>query len=80
MVTVFCIVLVIIKTFKEEFRDIYYESIKINKAEWKQKWSYFSIHDLNRYSPIDKKYIEARTKFLNNTKNFYKEGKFFWRV
>ena len=60
------------KTFKELFRDIYYRTFKINKAEQKQNAFNVELNALSKYVPRDQKYVQAKNDLLNNTKNFYK--------
>ena len=62
------------KTFKELFRDLYYRKMAIDEAESKQDEFNAVLDVLSDYTPRDQKYIEAKNKLLENTKNFY-EGR-----
>ena len=56
------IILVIIKNL-ELFRNIYYRTFKINKAERKEDEFNVVLNALSKYSPRDLKYIEAKISF-----------------
>ena len=60
------------KTFKELFRDLYYEKITIDEVEGKQDEFIAIIGVLENYTPRTDKYIEAKNKLLNNVKKIYK--------
>ena len=62
------------KTFKKLFRDIYYGTFEINKAERKQDEFNVELNTLSEYAPRDQNYIQAKNDTLNNAKNFYKGG------
>ena len=63
------------KTFKKLFRDIYYGTFEINKAEQKQDEFNVELNTLSEYAPRDQKYIQAKNDTLNNAKKFYKGGR-----
>ena len=56
------IILVIIKNL-ELFRNIYYRTFKINKAERKEDEFNVVLNALSKYSPRDLKYIETKISF-----------------
>ena len=62
------------KTFKELFRDLYYKETTIDDVERKQDKFSAIIAALEKYTPRDDKYVEAKNKLLNYVKNFY-EGR-----
>ena len=62
------------KTFKELFRDLYYEKMTVDNAEIKQDEFDSIVTNLSNYTPKVQKYIETKNKLLNNAKNFY-EGR-----
>ena len=62
------------KTFKELFRDLYYQKMTIYDAEYKQDEFNAILGVLSDYSPKAQKYIEEKIKLLDNAKNFY-EGR-----
>ena len=73
-------ILVIIKTFKEFFRDLYYRNIITDEAKRKQNEFDGVLNALNVYSAKKKEYIDAKNKLLDNANNFYKgREKFFER-
>ena len=65
-------ILVIIKTFKEFFRDLYYRNITTDEAKRKQNEFDGVLNTLNVYSAKKKEYIDAKNKLLDNANNFYK--------
>ena len=65
-------ILVIIKTFKEFFRDLYYRNITTDEAKRKQNEFDGVLNALNVYSAKKKEYIDAKNKLLDNANNFYK--------
>ena len=62
------------KTFKELFRDLYYKKTTIDEAERKQDEIDEVVGALKKYIPRNNKYVEAKSKLLNNIKKFY-EGR-----
>ena len=71
-------ILVIIKTFKEFFRDLYYRNITTDEAKRKQNEFDGVLNVLSVYSAKKKEYIDAKNKLLNNAKKFLQgERKFF---
>ena len=60
------------KTFKELFRDLYYKKTTTDCVERKQDEITGVMGALKAYAPRDNKYVEAKTKLVNNVKNFYK--------
>ena len=60
------------KAFTELFRDLYYRNITIREAEKKQDEFDGILGGLTIHSAKKKEYIEAKNKFLNNAKYFYK--------
>ena len=62
------------KTFKELFRDLFYRTIKIDKAQSKQDQFDAVLHVLKNYSPKYDKYVILRNNLADNASNFY-EGR-----
>ena len=62
------------KSFKELFRDLYYKKIKIDDAEANQIQYDTVFYNLNKYSPKNTKYSEAKNDLVKNVENFY-EGR-----
>ena len=60
------------KTFKKLFRNLYYRKMTIDDAELKQDEFNAVFAVLTNYSPINSKYVEAKSKLLYNAKNVYK--------
>ena len=59
------------KTFKELFRDLYYRKITIDDAERKQDKFDLVLYHLNKYTPKNPKYIEAKNNLVKNVEKFY---------
>ena len=59
------------KTFKELFRDLYYRKITIDDAERKQDEFDVVLYRLNKYTPKNPKYIEAKNNLVKNVEKFY---------
>ena len=62
------------KTFKELFRDLYYEPVTIDEAESKQEEFNAVLHVLKNYSPKHDKYVILRNNLVDNASKFY-EGR-----
>ena len=58
------------KTFKELFRDFYYKKIQIDDAEANQIQFDTVFYNLNKYSPKNTKYTEAKNDLVKNVENF----------
>ena len=59
------------KTFKELFKGLNYKKITIDEAE-KEKDEFNAIIGVSEdYTPRNNKYIEAKSKLLNDVKTFY---------
>ena len=59
------------KTFKELFRDLYYKKIIMDDAESKQDEINGVMGALKAYAPRNNRYVEAKTKLVNNVENFH---------
>ena len=62
------------RKFKELFRDLYYKKLTIDDAEAYQIQFDPVLYNLNKYSPKNPKYIEAKNNLLKNVEKFY-EGR-----
>ena len=62
------------RKFKELFRDLYYKKLTIDDAEAYQIQFEPVLYNLNKYSPKNPKYIEAKNNLLKNVEKFY-EGR-----
>ena len=60
------------RTFKELFRDLYYKKLTIDDAEAYQIQFDPVLYNLNKYSPKNPKYIDAKNNLLKNVEKFYK--------
>ena len=59
------------KTFKELFKGLNYKKITIDEAE-REKDEFNAIIGVSEdYTPRNNKYIEAKSKLLNDVKSFY---------
>ena len=56
------------------FRDLYFKKMTINDAKMKQDEFNSILSVLSDYTSKSQKYIMAKNKLLDNTKNFYEEG------
>ena len=61
------------RTFKELFRDLYYENVTINEAENKQDEFNTVLHLLKKYSPKHDKYVTLKNNLVDNASKFYEE-------
>ena len=60
------------KTFKELFRDLYQRKMTIDDAKHIQNKFDAILYVLSEYSPRGQKYTEAKNKFLDDAKSFYR--------
>ena len=74
VVTMLRMISVIIKYFKELFRDLYLKRMTIDDAEMKHDEFNLMLGVLINYAPKNQKYIDAKKNLLDNVKNFY-EGR-----
>ena len=58
------------KIFKELFRELYYKKRSIDDAELYQIQFDTILYNLNKCSPKNSKYIEAKNNLVKNVKNF----------
>ena len=59
------------KTLKKLFRDLYYKKITIDDAEAYQIQFDRVLYNLNKCSPKNPKYIEAKNNLVKNAETFY---------
>ena len=62
------------RKFKELFRDLYHKKLTIDVAEAYQFQFDAVLYNLNKYSPKNTKYIEAKNDLVKNEKKVY-EGR-----
>ena len=62
------------RTLKELLRDLYYEKLTIDDAEAYQIQFDTILYKLNKYSPKNPKYINAKNNLVRNVDNFF-EGR-----
>ena len=62
------------KTFKELFRDLYYRTVAIDKAESKQEEFNIVLQHLKEYNPEHDKYVTLKNNLIDNASKFY-EGR-----
>ena len=62
------------RAFKELFRDLYYRTITIDKAERKQDEFNTVLNLLKKYSPKHDKYVTLKNNLVDNVSKFY-EGR-----
>ena len=60
------------KTFKELFRDLYYENLTINEAKSRQDEFNTMLQLLKKYSPKHDIYVILKNNLLDNASKFYK--------
>ena len=60
------------RKFKELFRDLYHKKLTIDVAEAYQFQFDAVLYNLNKYSPKNAKYIEAKNDLVKNEKKFTK--------